>query len=293
MNLPGPLAAIAGARTEAEDVHDFLGVVEIDQVGRLGILVMPEHVAAILRVSGTDYASASVDLREETVDGWAGLLNSAGVSLSIFLHRSKIAWDLPGGFLDLMRRQVEADLHSDWQTTRYERMEAALLAGELDGFPVMEQRSFIILRHSIGASEMKMSGRTGTPMYIPPRRGIKFWETPKTTFGDGERGYEEWTARRDESARALALIVERFLRDVGIVPGLSAEPCGRLEIAQLLHLLWRGERSYDDWLSDESRLDDVVRGDSLLGTMDSAPSVHNVPVLPHPRRRTRSGRTVE
>ncbi len=299
MKLPGRpgvprfLATVTGARSEAEDIRDFLGVVEIDQVGRLGILVLPEHVSAVLRVGGTDYASGSVELREEIVGGWAALLNTAGVSAQIFVHRARIAWDLPGGFLDLMRAQVEADFHSDWQLTRYERMETALLAGELDGFPVMDQRSYIVLRHAIGSSEMRATGRSSVPMYVPPRRGLRFWEKPKTTFGSGERGYEEWTRRRDDAARGLALTVERFLRDIGIVPGLSAEPCGRLEIAQLLHLLWRGERSYDDWLVDESRLNDVLRGDSLLGTLDPAPATHDAPLLPHPRRRARNGRALE
>lgn len=288
----GLLDLLTGARTVEEGLHDFLGVVEIDQVGRLGILVLPEHVAALVRVSGTDYASGSTELKEDIVDAWATVLNNAGVSVQLFVHRAPIVWDLPGGFLDLMREQVEADLHSDWQVTRYERMEAALLAGELDNWPVMEQRTYAVLRHFIGASEMKTTGRSGSPMYVPPRRSIRFWETPQSTFGDGDRGYAAWQEKRDAAAEALAQITDRFLRDLSLIPSMTADAAGRLEIAQLLHVLWRSDRSAQEWLASDADIERILGGESLMGAIDPPPSSHEDITLPHPRRRARNGRLV-
>jgi hypothetical protein len=245
-------------RPPEEAVRDFLGVVELDTDSLMGVLVLPEHVTAILRVSGTDYSYVDGEGRREIVARWADLLNSAGISVQVFIDRRPLIWDLPGGFLDTMRREVEADLRGEWQHRRYQKMEEAILRGELDSFPAMELSQYVVLRYGLGTAENHRLGREGS-MYIPPRHGIRFWERPKTLFG-GEEGLAAWRSRRDEAIRQLAEAVDRFLRNVGTVPGLSAEPCSGLEVAQLLHLLWRGERALDEWLIDEAALGAIRSG---------------------------------
>lgn len=275
--LKGLLGA-ASLRRPEEDVRDFIGVVELDTDAGMGVIVMPEHCAAVVRLSGTDYAYASPEVREEIVSGWASALNSAGVSVQLFVNVRPMRWRLPGGFLDQMKTQTEADLKSEWQRRRYERMEEAILRGELDIYPALEVHQFAILRYGIGLSENKRFGSGEHAMYIPPRRGLRFWETPKTEFGSGEEGLRAWRARRDEAINALSLVVERFLRDVTAVPGMSASICTGLEISQLLHGLWRGEGALDEWITDETMLEAIRTGELSADWLAPKPIDHEKPV---------------
>ena len=272
--LPGFLRR----RRPEEDIHDFLGVVELDTEPGMGVLVLPEHVAAVLEVSGTDYAYADPALRSEIVEGWASVLNSAGISLQVFILRRPMLWTAPGGFLDLMRRQVEADLHSDWQTRRLQRMEDAILRGELDGYPAMELRQYAVLRHAVGTLENRRIGNGEASMYIPPNRA-RFWDKPATLFGQGETGLAEWRKRREEAIGALSLVVERFLRDLPAVPGMSAKPLGGLELAQLLHLLWREEDALDEWIGDDETLAAIRSGAMGSDWLNPVRTAHDEPAV--------------
>jgi hypothetical protein len=253
MGLRERLSAF-GLRRREETVRDFLGVVEIETDPKMGVLVLPDHVATLLRVSGTDYAYAPEGLREDIVTGWANALNSARMSLQIWIDRRPAVWDLPGGFLDTMRTQVKADLRGDWQERRLKRWEEALMRGELDNFPVMETRSYIVLRYAMGSAESRKTERSESPMYLPPRRSIRFWEKIPTAFGDPERGLPEWRRRRAEAIRGLATEANRLMNDVSAVPGLSLTRVGGLELAQTLQLAWNGNAAYDEWVGTEEAL---------------------------------------
>jgi hypothetical protein len=241
-------------RRREETVRDFLGVVEIETDPKMGVLVLPDHVATLLRVSGTDYAYASESLREDIVNGWATTLNSARLSLQIWIDRRPAVWDLPGGFLDTMRTQVKADLRGEWQERRLKRWEEALMRGELNNFPVMETRSYIIVRYAMGTAESRKTDRSEAPMYLPPRRSLRFWEKLPTAFGDPERGLPEWRRRRADAIRALTAESNRLINDSGSVPGLSLARVGGLEMTQTLQLAWNGGSAYDEWVGTEEAL---------------------------------------
>jgi hypothetical protein len=253
MGLRDRLAAF-GLRRREETVRDFLGVVEIETDPKMGVLVLPDHVATLLRVSGTDYAYASESLREDIVNGWANTLNSARMSLQIWIDRRPAVWDLPGGLLDTMRTQVKADLRGEWQERRLKRWEEALMRGELDSFPVMETRSYLVVRYAMGSAESRKTDRSESPMYIPPRRSIRFWEKIPTAFGDPEKGLPEWRHRRAEAIRGLAAETNRLMNDIGAVPGLSLARVGGLELAQTLQLAWNASGAYDEWIGTEEAL---------------------------------------
>jgi len=250
-----------------EDVHDFVGIVQLD--AGLGILVLPEHVAAVIEVSGTDYAYAPAARSAQVLAAWRDALADADCSVQVFIHRRPINWDLPGGYLEAIERQV-ADAATRarpedvrWMRRRLELHRQAVLRGEWDRQTptrsVADLRQYIVIRRASGKTEV--SQREGeTPMYLPPRRGFRALISSVTTRFGGTGGLAEWRRAREREAAALADEVERFMADLSRVPKLEARRLSGLEIAQLLHLLLRDEAAYDEWIDDEAEMLEIASG---------------------------------
>lgn len=249
-------------RREEEDVHDFLGVVMIDP--RYNVIVMPDHVAAVLRVSGTDYLY-SQSVRDRILDAWRDLLNKGGISVQGFLDRRPIKWDLEGGHLDQIKAQVDAystDPES-WEQRRLGRYREALLNAELESgqhLAVSELSQYVVIRLAMGVAEL-LIGDDERPMYLPPARGWRFWEQISVTFR-GRRGRDLWKRQAEAASRALIEEVHRFMALAAEVPGFSIERCDALEIAQLLQVLWNDEEAYEPgvWVRDRAMLRNIIRG---------------------------------
>lgn len=272
MSQNGILGRLQGMlpRSEEEDVHDFLGVVEIDTDPAMGVLVMPDVVTAVLVCSGSDYGYASIEEKQAIVSSWEQVLNSARLSIQIFADRRPYVWDLPGALLDTTERQVVDAPEGSWRRERFERWRDAILSGELERrFPVAELRQYMIIRYPVGNAEViRVPGEPS--MYVPPRRGLKFWESIPTIFGNRTNGLDEWRARRNEAIRGLSGEITRIENDVRRVPGMTLERVSGLELVQLLHLLWRGEAAYDEWISDTDRLEEIRRGEAIAPVVDEA-----------------------
>lgn len=250
-------------RREEEDIHDFLGVVMIDP--RYNVIVMPDHVAAVLRVSGTDYLY-SQSIRDQVLDGWRDLLNKAGISVQAFVDRRPIKWDLEGGHLDQISDQVDAYTTDpdSWEQRRLARYQEALLNSELESgqhLKVSELNQYVVIRLAMGAAEL-LIGDDERPMYLPPARGWRFWEQIPVTFR-GRRGRELWKRQAEAASRALVEEVRRFLAlAVDVKGGFSVERCDALEITQLLQVQWNDEAAYEPgvWVRDKAMLRSIIRG---------------------------------
>jgi hypothetical protein len=248
------------ARRSGEDVHDFLGVVTLDVHPALGVLVLPDAVATVLRVSGTDYGYGSESLRRDILDGWVALLNHARLSIQVFVDRRPYVWDLPGNYLDVLTRQVEASNPTDWQRRRLERWRDRLLAGELEQrFAVADLRYYLVIRRAIGSAEAIHLPGEDEPMYLPPTK--KIWDLVEPVFGSRQRRLEEWRRRRNDAIRELASAVERIEADARTIPGFRIERCSGLEVARLLHVLWMGDDAYAEWIRDEAHLEQLIAED--------------------------------
>lgn len=250
-------------RSEEEDVHDFLGVVEVDLDPRLGVLVLPDHVAAVLRVSGTSFAYASAEQRTSIIEAWQNLLNNARLSLQIFIDRRPYNWELPGNLLDQMRHQMEDSDPSDWQRRRLQRWSESMSNREFERmFPVTDLRQYLIISYAIGEAEwVRLPNEP--PIHVPPNKGWRFWEKVPTAFGDRRHGLDTWRRKRNEAIRGLHLEIGRLENDTRSIPGLRLERASGLEVVQLLHLLWRSDSAYDEWIGDEARLNHLRQGDAL------------------------------
>ena len=287
--MNNPLSRFTGKANgvgASEDVHDFIGIVEIDP--ELAIIVMPDHVATIIETTGTDYRYAPPERVENILTAWERTLTYAGLHVQIFIDRRPINWDVPEGYLHSMEMTVEEAAKTArprdaaWMRRRFERHANAIRAGELDrqtsaplGTPigVADLRQFFVIRRAIGRAEAVY--REGeAPSYLPPRHGLRamFSSVPRV-FG-GDEGPAAWRARRDAAAAALAEEVGRFMDDASGIPGISLRPLSGLEIAQSLHLLLRGDReAYNEWLDDASALRSIL-GREIAGGEISHTRVH-------------------
>jgi hypothetical protein len=249
-------------RREEEDVHDFLGVVMIDP--RYNVIVMPDHVAAVLRVSGTDFLY-SQSVRDRVLDAWRDMLNKGGISVQAFVDRRPIKWDLEGGHLDQIKVQVDAystDPES-WEQGQLARYREALLNAELESgqrLAVSELAQYVVIRLAMGAAEL-LIGDDERPMYLPPARSWRFWEQIPVMFR-GRRGRDLWKRQAEAASRALVEEVRRFMALASEVPGFSIERCDALEITQLIHVLWKEDAAYEPgvWVRDRTMLRNIIRG---------------------------------
>lgn len=261
----GAARAIRGA-SSAEDVHDFMGVVEIDPLPDMGVLVMPNHVAAVLEVSGTSYLYASPEMRERIIDAWAGALNNSRMSVQFYLLVRPIGWSLPGGFLDHLDEQVAWSDPSPWQLRRAKRWREAIEGGELERlFAVSDVGQYLIVRHAIGEYEAMSTG--GEDVYLPPRRGWRFWERIPSALGlNRDEQLARWRARRAEAVESLITTVTRAINDFSSVPGptggMNVSPLSGVALTQLVHYLWRGDRAFgaSEWVADEATLAAIRSG---------------------------------
>jgi hypothetical protein len=245
---------------EAEDVHDFLGVVEIDALPEMGVLVLPNHVTAVLETTGTDFGHASAELRAGILEGWTSMLNASRNSIQVFVHRRPVAWDRPGGHLEHLRDQVEASGPNTWQRARMERFAQAIRDGELESlFPVAEVRMCLVIRVPLGTNEVAAPGSVDDAMYKPPRRSWRVWEALPSILGNRRNRLASWRARRNAAIRDLATAVSRLQNDAAGVPGLALRPLSGLETTQLLHLLWQGDRALDEWIGSDADLEALRR----------------------------------
>jgi hypothetical protein len=261
-----------------QDVHDFLGLVQLD--AQLNVLVLPDHVATLLRLSGTDYLHLPEAEQMAIIERWRDTLNNAQMSIQLVVDRRPLRWDRRGGFLDLLRAQIEEarldrdgkpDADHAWRMARFERQAAALLGGELEaiGMYPPELRMYAVIRYAFPDSEsfLRLSGEA--PVFLPSPREWRFWERIEPQFG-GAAGAARWRERRLAAARALSGEVQRFLAYADRIPGLDIVPASALEMSQLLHLLWLDDKAYDEWLSSEEELEEVIIGDiAVADALDS------------------------
>jgi hypothetical protein len=252
-----------------QDVHDFLGLIYYDP--SLRVAVLPDHVACLLRVSGTDYLYA-LSFRDNIIDGWRDLLNGSGLSVQAFFHRRTINWAVPGGHLDIIKRQVdEANADPDsWEQRRFERYKEALLGPEtIDS--VNEIYQYVVIRLAMGNTEAVREAGEDTAMYLPPKTGWRFWEQAATVFGSPE-GQSAWESKAQTAARRLNEEVRAFIGRVHTIPGFSVERASALETIQLLHLLWMEEEAYAPglWVRDAKMIRDIITGTAETGSAGAA-----------------------
>jgi hypothetical protein len=243
----------------AQDVHDFLGVVYYDPA--LRVLVLPEHVATLLRVAGTDYLYAPAT-RAGIVNGWIELLNGSGLSVQAFFHRRPINWEVAGGHLDIIKRQVdEANSAPDsWERRRFELYREALTGPDTLA-NVNDIYQYVVVRLAIGATEAVREPGEGTTMYLPPKTGWRFWERAATIFG-GPEGQGAWEAKAQKAARELNTEVQTFMGRAHSIPDFSVERASALEVVQLLHLLFMEDEAYapGSWVRDVKMMRAIVTG---------------------------------
>jgi hypothetical protein len=249
-----------------EDPHDFLGVVMIDP--RYNVLVLADHVAAILRVSGTDYLYAP-ELRERIVERWRDLLNKGGISVQAFIDRRPIVWDLEGGHLDQIAAQVDAYTtdKDSWEQQKFARYREAILNHELESqrLPIAELRQYVIIRLPMGIAE-SLVGDDSRPVYLPPSGGWRFWEQLPTLFR-GRAGRDEWKRQAEAASRALSEEVRRFLAWANDIEGFRVTRAGAMEMTQLLHLLWLEDVAFEPgvWVGNPEMFRRIILGDEGEG----------------------------
>ena len=252
-----------------QDVHDFLGVVYYDPA--LRVVVLPDHVATLLRVTGTDYLYAPT-FRDNIIDGWRDLLNGSGLSVQAYFHRRPINWGVPGGHLDIIKRQVdEANGDPDsWEQRRFEHYREALLGPDtIDS--VNETYQYVVIRLAMGSAEAVREAGEDTTMYLPPKTGWRFWEQAATVFGSPE-GQSAWEAKAQAAARRLNEEVRTFMSRSHTIPGFSVDRASALETIQLLHLLWMEEDAYAPglWVRDAKMVRDIITGAAEAGSSGAA-----------------------
>ena len=259
----------------SEDVQDFLGLVQVDEVGGAGILVLPDQVTALLRATGTDFRYAP-DKAEAIVSGFERLLNKSGVSFQLFYVTRPYRWDLPGEYLDGLADAVGGVDPESWAARRYEQHRQALLEGEvaqaLNTWPLDEQ-CWIAVHAPATTLDSATFARVASgledeaekPVFIAPRAGWRFWEQLRGFFS-GEDALEDWERVKAEVAGRLAAEVDALAARVSTVPGLEVRRASALEAVQLLHYLWRGTEAMDDgiWIPDRAALD-AIRGGEAEG----------------------------
>jgi hypothetical protein len=248
-----------------ETVHDFLGVVQMDP--ELAILVLPDHVAAIVEMSGTDYFYLGNRAAQDGIEvSWANILNNSRLSLQTFVDRRPIDWTRQHlePLFDQVIHPVDSGLDEadPWAIERYRKYEEDILAESIEalGHKPADLRQLVVIRHSMGTAESVRSENES--IYLPPRRSLRFWEKMPTVFG-ADDGLERWRQRRHEAAFYLSNEVQRFM-DVSNSLGFGARRIDGLELARLFHLLWMGEQARDEgrWIEDDTMLRRIVSGES-------------------------------
>ena len=262
MNLvPKPVRSFLRLDREQGEAHDFLGLVYFDPARN--VLVLPEHVAAILSVAGTDWAYRLTQ-REDIISGWANLLNGSGLSVQVFYHRRPIKWDEAGGHLDIIERQVNESTPDpdSWEHRRFARYKEAMLSGEdkaLRG--INEVYQYVVIRFAMGATEsVRQAGESA--MYLPPKTGWRFWEQAATLFG-GPEGRSAWESKANAAAHKLNEEIRVFTARAENIPDFYVERATPLETIQLLHLLWIEDNAYNPglWVRDGKMMNQIVSGE--------------------------------
>lgn len=254
-----------------ETVLDFLGVRAIDVDN--GILVLPDHIVAVLDVTGTDYLYSSGEAQAEITNAWKKLLNDSRMSVQLFVDVRPLKWDLPGGYLDIVERQLPSNSVDPWYRRRFEMHRDAIMRGEVDIFRPKQLRQLAIIRFAAGESTRRaVVGESYA--YQPEPEPWRFWEKVSFRFS-GEKGLRDWRSNRRVLAAALDKEISKFASDARAVPGMSVRRLRGLELIQLLHLLWRDDESHDEWISDEQMLTDLLHENETNGEIE-----HNGPQLP-------------
>lgn len=261
-----------------EDVLDFMGVVQVDEVNGAGILVMPDQVTAVLRVSGTDYYYGAGDTSKAVVEEFDNVLNQAGLSMQFFVLRRPIHWNLPGGYLSGLADQVSAEAKADpdsWAARRLEKHRAAVSNHEIDnrvpGRTVVDQQFYILIHAPLSGAVSFATpptvgdGQTERKIFVPPRRGWRLWEQFAGVLSGGD-ALERWDRQRVSSAQMLVTEVDVLARYAERIPGLRLRRCSALEISQLLHYLGAGDDAFEtgNWIPDRATFDAIRTGEADL-----------------------------
>ena len=244
-----------------ETVLDFLGLRAIDV--EEGILVLPDHIVAVLDLGGTDYIYSNVEGQAAITNAWKKLLNDSRMSVQLFVDVRPLRWDIPGGYLDVIERQLPTDSTDPWYRRRFEMHRDAILRGEVDAAVRGKQlRQLAIIRFAAGESTRRdVPGESAA--YQPEPEPWRFWEKVHYRFA-GEKGLSDWRRNRRRLAEALDKEVRKFVSDTHGVPGMTARRLRGAELVQLLHLLWREDAAYDEWIGDAATLAEMMDDDENL-----------------------------
>ncbi len=272
--VPRQLISFFKLEREDRDVHDFLGIRYFDPARN--VMVLPEHVAALLRVSGTDFAYRPEE-RVGIIDGWANLLNGSGLDVQLFYHRRPINWSAPGGHLDGIKAQVDAATMDpdSWEQRRFKRYLEALTSGREEALlSVNEIYQYVVIRFPLGVTEAVAGQENERAMYLPPKTGWRFWEQVSTLFG-GPEGRAAWEQRATRASHKLNEEVNVFMGRASAINNFDVERATPLETIQILHLLWMEEEAYAPglWITDTKMMNEIIDPTAEVSTSATGISV--------------------
>jgi len=224
----------------AETVENFLGVVHLDD----DVLVVGNHIVAILEVSGTNWFGTSDEGQKGIRNAYLELLNNSELSFQEIVDTRPINWELEflQGFREAARATAAAG--DDWAMDRFEKYERAISRWEIERKlerVVVSSRQYVAIPYYMGR-----------PTYYPPRRGWRFWQRVTDDFNRNN-----YRAALRRGRRQLADAAARYV-SMSARMNMSARRLGALEITQMLHLLWRNEEAYNEWISSEERMREIM-----------------------------------
>jgi len=225
---------------DAETVEDFLGVVHLDD----DVLVVGHHIVALLEVSGTNWFGASDEGQKGIRNAYLELLNNSELSFQEIVDTRGINWELE--YLKGFREQAMATAAAgdDWAMDRFEKYERAISRFEIE----RKLERIVVTRRQYVAIPYYM----GRPTYYPPRRSWRIWQRVTNEFN---RNNYRTALRRGR--RQLADAANRYTA-MSARMNMTSRRLTALEITQLLHLLWRSEEAYDEWIGSEEQMRDIM-----------------------------------
>jgi hypothetical protein len=267
-----------------EIARDFIAISNIDP--ELGVVVLSDHIVAVIETSGTDYRYATSSQADNIIAGWREFLSTSPMSVQILVHRRPIVWNLANGYLDTMERQVKSAAaianatnrpeDASWMQRRLDKHKKAIESGELDrqtpdDIGIADLRQYFVIRRAIGKAEADF--QEGQPtVYIPHPRGLRTLVTSlRTTFGTGDVAIRAWHRMKVQAAVQLDDEVSTFISHIHRVPDLEVRRLMGAELIQVYQMLLRDREATAEWIDDDAALREWLVG----ATSEGGPIVRN------------------
>ena len=261
-----------------EVARDFVGISNIDP--ELGVLVLADHIVAVIETSGTDYRYATNRQADAIIAGWREFLSTSPMSVQVVVHRRPIVWNLAYGYVDTIERQTRrgieaaeaAGRHDDaaWMARRLDKHKKAVESGELDrqvpnGIGVADLRQYFVIRRAVGKAEADFAEGQVT-VYIPHPRGFRTIVTSlRTTFGTGDAAIRTWHRMKVQAAVQLDDEVSTFMSHIHRVPGIECRRLAGAELIQVYQMLLRDREATAEWIDDDASLHEWLAGATSEG----------------------------